>query len=164
MPLPHLETAALDWRWVEEEERGAEAEGSASGKADGGREGGGCEAAARGPFVAILSEAWELVVGSDLVYNEAGKAMLPRLLGRLLCSRGGARGVSMYYAHTLNRYEFYDRDFFAALEAQGLSYVQAWPQPEGDGGGLGAEGAFSGELFPEQRIVVLRISRAPVDR
>ena len=148
VPLESLSTAALDWAWADEDET------------------------TEGPFASV----WDVVIGSDLVYNEIGVQMLPRVFARLLA---GGTAVA-YYAHTLNRYEFLDRDFFKALAAEGLRCQQVWPDEvddeadeEGAAAGRSAEEAprdeddddagsvvsWSGELFPEMRIVVFRIRR-----
>lgn len=149
VPLGVLETAALDWSWADSDATDAVARSAR-----------------------IFSERWDVVLGSDLVYNEVGLKMLPIVLARLL-----ARGAVAYYAHTLNRFEFLDRDFFEALSAAGLSCTKVWPEEESDEHGSGAapasanasdddaeeaDCAFSGELFPEQRIVIFRVVAAGV--
>mgnify|MGYP001973419217 CR=1 FL=1 len=110
VPLESLSTAALDWAWADEDET------------------------TEGPFASV----WDVVIGSDLVYNEIGVQMLPRVFARLLA---GGTAVA-YYAHTLNRYEFLDRDFFKALAAEGLRCQQVWPDEvddEADEGGVAEE-------------------------
>ena len=94
--------------------------------------------------------------------------MLPRVLSRLLGggshSRGRAGAVA-FYAHTLNRFEFLDKDFFGALRAEGLRYEQAWPDrsqhEQQQEGGEEPFFGFSGDLFPEMRVVVFRIEADP---
>ena len=145
LQLETLSTAALDWSWADEaavvpaEEPGVD------------------PSAAR---EAVFGVAWDVVIGSDLVYNEIGVYMLPKVFARLL-----ANGTTIaYYAHTLNRYEFLDRDFFEALGAEGLRCEQVWPdagassaEEEGASALADDDEPFSGELFPEQRIVVFCI-------
>lgn len=160
LDLALLSTTALDWSWADDSNNGAVDEPDSDASA------------AREASEAIFTRAWDLVVGSDLVYNEIGVYMLPKVLRRLLVGSGSASTTRAYYAHTLNRFEFLDRDFLKALTAEGLQYVQVWPEGEADGGdGAGVrgepqgdggdesdeDGGFSGELFPEQKIVVFRI-------
>ena len=64
----------------------------------------------------LAGEPWDLIVGSDLVYNDAGVFMLPRVVRALL--RPGTRFL---YAHTKYRYEMADIDFFAELARVGLA-------------------------------------------
>ena len=78
-----------------------------------------------------------------------------RVLRALL--RGGPPGAHALYAHTLNRFEFADHDFFLELSRAGLAHTAVWPEGEM----AGSEDAdFSGELFPEQRVVIFRIGLA----
>ena len=162
LPLETLSTAALDWSWVDagdaatpsaarEEESDSDTHGVNSAKA-------------------ILDDAWDVIIGSDLVYNEVGARMLPKVIARLLGSSSKHDAVC-YYAHTLNRFEFLDKDFLEALKEEGVRCVRVWPEAEasssssdeagGDGDGEEEEEfTFSGELFPEQRVVVFRMDVA----
>ena len=161
--LPSLRTAPLDWSWVDGDARAHDDE-----KVHGDEKAGGSASADAEAAAAIFGREWQLVIGSDLVYNETGARMLPRVLSRLLGggshSRGRAGAVA-FYAHTLNRFEFLDKDFFGALRAEGLRYEQAWPdrsqheqqQQEEEEPFFG----FSGDLFPEMRVVVFRIEADP---
>ena len=149
-----LSTAPLDWNWVIN-----------IGTSDGSDQTSTAATHAplnSGPHVAgsfaereagtsIMSTEWDVIVGSDLVYDDAGVYMLPRVLRRLLAA--GSKAFALY-AHTLNRFEFADHDFFAELTALGLSFTQVFPGQVEE-----AEG-FSGELFPEMRVVIMRISIA----
>ena len=151
VPLTTVRTAALDWAWMDQ---GANA----------------CPAAC----VELLSTRWDLVLGSDLVYNEAGVSMLPCVLAALAQPR-----TRILYAHTFNRFEFLDCDFLKALRAQGLRYREVWPisdegtepahgtlaAPRGDAeaNADGSECSFTGELFPELRLAVLLITRESRD-
>ena len=150
VPLTTVRTAALDWAWMDQ-----------------GAHHGACRPAA---CVELLSTRWDLVLGSDLVYNEAGVSMLPRVLAALAQPR-----TRILYAHTFNRFEFLDCDFLKALRAQGLRYREVWPSsgegsepahgtlaaPRGDAeaNADGSECSFTGELFPELRLAVLLITR-----
>lgn len=148
--LGRLETAAFDWAWCDSPN-----EPAASG---------------------VVDHAWDLVLGSDLVYNDVGVQMLPRVFARLLSARDGA---SALYAHTLGRFEFLDYEFHRSLDASGLQREQVWPEPspdeaKADGSsahdeqlpskdGVDSEedegfGSFSGELFPEPRVVIYRLT------
>jgi hypothetical protein len=64
--------------------------------------------------VSLSLESWDLIVGSDLVYCEAGVKMLPRVM-RALCHKG----TTILYAHTKKRYEMVDIDFFFELRRYG---------------------------------------------
>ena len=46
----------------------------------------------------LASLRWDLIIGSDLVYNDAGVTMLPQVL-RCLCSKD----TTVLYCHTKNR-------------------------------------------------------------
>ena len=133
--MPRLSTAPLDWNWVAH----AENEGSIKQHESDRR--------------ILYSVPFQLVLGSDLVYGEMGVRTLPRVIRELL--RAGAEGAYALYAHTLNRFEFVDVDFFRALRFVGLTCSPVWPQSEE---AVDREEAYSDELFPEQRVVVYRIS------
>lgn len=76
IPLENLSVSACDWSlWCQE---------------GGGGDGGGCS---------LRGEEWDLVIGSDLIYNEAGVCMLPQVFKGLLSS-GRA---TAYYCHTKHR-------------------------------------------------------------
>jgi len=114
--------------------------------------GGSCEdpCGDSGARAELESEEWDLIVGSDLVYNEAGIRMLPRAFAALMRPR-----TIVLYAHTLNRFEHYDGLFFEELPRVGLMYERVWCEE-----GTGEEEAepFS-QLFPEMRVCVFRIMR-----
>ena len=160
LPLETLSTAALDWSWVDADD--VDATPSAAVEEESGNDTHGVNAKA------ILDDAWDVIIGSDLVYNEVGARMLPKVIARLLGSSSKHAAVC-YYAHTLNRFEFLDKDFLEALKEEGVRCVKVWPEAEasssssdeagGDGNGE-EEFTFSGELFPEQRVVVFRMDVA----
>ena len=118
------------------------------------------------PASTLDSTAWDFVVGSDLVYDDAGVAMLPRVFRRLLDNAANARAASAgrsersrptaYYAHTKYRYELRDMDFFAEMSRCGLVMTEVRepnvptppPSPEP-----------LSQLFPEKRIAVFRVER-----
>ena len=151
LELQAVRTAALDWSWVDK--------GAALDKT-------GEQALAE-----LLATQYDYVIGSDLVYNEIGVEKLPRVIAAL-ASNGRAR---VLYAHTLNRFEFFDRDFFEALATAGLECMEVWPadgELVTDFGSAAADrndeaarcaeeeaeqDGFSGELFPEQRVIVIEM-------
>lgn len=153
LPISSCRVAALDWAWAEHPPSGPNC-----------------------PEL-LLDRQWDVVLGSDLVYNEVGVEMLPRVLAAL-----ARPGTCMLYAHTLNRFEFMDHDFLRALWSSGLSFRLVWPAEEEaqEAAQVWSEGSYeeaeelgepgrssscsllepSGELFPDMRIVVLQIQRA----
>ena len=109
------------------------------------------------------STAWDFVLGSDLVYDDAGVAMLPRVFRRLLDNAAKARERGekrkrpvAYYAHTKYRYELRDIEFFAEMSRCGLVVTEVRepnvPTPPESPEPLS-------QLFPEKRIAVFRIER-----
>jgi hypothetical protein len=96
----------------------------------------------------------DFLLGSDLVYEESGVKMLPRVIAKLLRTRCNANGF-MLYAHTKHRYDGMDVDFFENLEQEGLmceevrKFGTKTPPP--------SPPPFE-SLFPDQRIAVFRIS------
>lgn len=107
---------------------------------------------------------WDVVVGSDLVYNDAGVVGLPRCIAAIAqaCPR-----CTILYAHTLHRFDNCDVEFFAHLHRAGLVYRELFGEGEGRGGGPDGERAGArpdspppfAELFPEQRQAVFEIAR-----
>jgi len=76
IPLENLSVSSCDWSlWCQQ---------------GGGGEGGGEH---------LREEEWDLIIGSDLIYNEAGVHMLPQVFKGLLSS-GRA---TAYYCHTKHR-------------------------------------------------------------
>lgn len=120
-----LRAAACDWGWY------AEARDS------------------RAP-TALASTPWDVIIGSDLVYNEHGVGALPRVLAALATPR-----TLVLYAHTLYRFEHMDRDFFDALTASGLAFTQIWPSPSDRSE---SPPPFN-SLFAEERIAVFCIEK-----
>ncbi len=130
----------------------------------------------------LLSTRWDLVVGSDLVYNEAGTHMLPRVM-RAMALAGGRGGsyrpntqvesggaaasaldapdldpgpaAVIYYAHTKHRYDVCDIHFLEQCAAAGLAVEEVFE--------AGVEAPPPSpppltELFPEMRCAVFRIT------
>ena len=142
--------------------------------------------AAPGPSV-IDSTPWDLMIGSDLVYDDAGTRALPKVMRALLvrakrararardevtasaadadadadadaASRRLALEPAFIYCHTLWRYELRDVDFFAQLTACGLAFEEV-AEPGAPPPPEPPE-PFA-ELFPEQRAAVFRVTLAP---
>ena len=147
VPLSCLRTAAFDWNWIDDEDRQQQQQQEEREHED---------------KANILGTPWDLIVGSDLVYDEAGVDKLPRVLSALL--ERGTAGAHVLYAHTLNRFEFADHDFFKELKRAGLACTALWPEGEpqrdDEADGEDDDEGFSGELFPEQRVVIYRICLA----
>ena len=147
-----VEVMACDWRdfgVVGGGDDGGEydAKNSCGDKEDGDLDDGSGGVSGRGT---VLDAHWDIVLGSDLVYNEAGVEMLPTVLARLV-----AAGSAVYYCHTKHRYDMMDADFVAALEARGLVAEEVWKQ--GEQPPPPSPPPFEC-LFNEHRLVVWRIT------
>ena len=152
--LTGLSTAPLDWNWVASEAADAMAGVAAPPQVEGSEE-------ERAAGALALRSPFDVVLGSDLVYNDAGVYLLPRVFRALLRRSGQGAYAYALYAHTLNRFEFADHDFFEELTKAGLAYAPVWPAgAEVAVGGANDGGGFSGELFPEQHVVIFRIEPA----
>lgn len=114
-----------------------------------------------------LAGPWDAVIGSDLIYNEAGAALLPRVLRSLMDNFETGHDVRgdgpsppphqrVLYAHTRYRFEHLDRDFFAECAALGLVLQQVSP--------AATQRPLSPppftELFPEQYVAIYSVMRA----
>eukprot|EP00811_Abedinium_folium_P032394 NODE_5443_length_1769_cov_14.126066.p1 GENE.NODE_5443_length_1769_cov_14.126066~~NODE_5443_length_1769_cov_14.126066.p1 ORF type:complete len:498 (-),score=125.75 NODE_5443_length_1769_cov_14.126066:150-1643(-) len=131
LPLAAVRTAAFDWA------------DSATGGAE------------------LLAEPFDLLIGSDLVYDEGGVQCLPKAIRWLLDN--AVRGLRVLYAHTLHRFDHHDLDFFERLRCEGLEYVAVAAEASASAGDLDplAEGAgFLEELFPEMCVVVFQVQLA----
>ena len=106
---------------------------------------------------------FDVVLGSDLVYNEEGMRALPRLLATLLAA---SPACLCLYAHTKRRFETLDVDFYNELADAGLRVTEleapgAPPRPASPPPLL--ERLEAGDLdatFPPKRVAVLHIERA----
>ena len=135
---PSVSAAALDWAWFEEGH--ASDTGEPYGERATGR--------------ALLERPFDLVIGSDLVYDHAGAAALVRVLF-------GASSVALaqdpqgrvLYAHTVNRFEDLDLEFFSALQRAGLLAERVWTAPDRP---PTPEEPFA-ELFPQQWVGIYEI-------
>ena len=68
------------------------------------------------PPIDLRETAWDVCLGSDLIYNEVGSACLPRVMAALA---GPSTGI--LYCHTKHRFDLLDLEFFQNLEACGLA-------------------------------------------
>eukprot|EP01065_Artemidia_motanka_P022370 TRINITY_DN26560_c0_g1_i1.p1 TRINITY_DN26560_c0_g1~~TRINITY_DN26560_c0_g1_i1.p1 ORF type:complete len:262 (+),score=66.93 TRINITY_DN26560_c0_g1_i1:124-909(+) len=98
-----------------------------------------------------LRQHWDVVLGSDLVYEDAGVHLLPKVLASVVKS-----DTLCFYAHTRGRFEDKDMEFVSNLEEAGLSVREVWeegapPPPPSPSSPLT-------ELFPEQRVAVWWVS------
>lgn len=147
-PLSAVSIAPLDWTDWEQEDRGGDS--------------------------GLLTEALhaDLVIGSDLVYNEIGVRLLPKVLRSLAST---VRHPIILYAHTLHRFDHFDIDFFQALLDCGLRYRAVAGvgdntaalrdlAEELDPLGNRGEEDFLQELFPEQRIAIFQLLLADSDQ
>ena len=101
----------------------------------------------------MQSTSFDLVIGSDLVYEEEGMRALVRVFAVL-----AARGVRLLYAHTRYRFELLDMLFFEALEQSDLVYSVVDPPPE-DADLTSESPPPLTELFPEMRCYVFDIKQ-----
>eukprot|EP01124_Arcella_intermedia_P017853 TRINITY_DN24832_c0_g1_i1.p1 TRINITY_DN24832_c0_g1~~TRINITY_DN24832_c0_g1_i1.p1 ORF type:complete len:287 (-),score=71.54 TRINITY_DN24832_c0_g1_i1:43-903(-) len=98
----------------------------------------------------LADTTWDLIIGSDLVYNKAGTHMLPKVMRALV-----GEHTLIFYSHTKKRLEDYDIQFFEELEANGLSCEElrepsiSTPPP--------SPPPYT-EVFPWQRIAVYLIT------
>lgn len=121
----------------------------------------------------LNSTPWDFIVGSDLVYDDDGTWMLPKVFRALLDYSSKARRKELmtmnqsdapakktacaFYAHTKYRYELRDIEFFAEMKKCGLVLTEV-KEPNAPTPPSSPE-ALS-QLFPEKRIAVFRITRA----
>ncbi|KAK3279615.1 hypothetical protein CYMTET_12507 [Cymbomonas tetramitiformis] len=93
--------------------------------------------------------SWDFIIGSDLVYNEAGTKMLPRVMRAHVDTH-----TRIIYAHTRHRFDSLDCVFLEELAAVGLECREVrehdvpTPPP--------SPPPFT-DLFPEMRIAVYEI-------
>ncbi|EKX31563.1 hypothetical protein GUITHDRAFT_149221 [Guillardia theta CCMP2712] len=135
--LGNVETCACDWsHWVV----------SGEGEDEKGK---------RSEMAPLLETRWDLIIGSDLVYNEIGVQWLPKVLKGLL-----GKGTIALYSHTKHRLDMADQEFFAELTANELIFTEVHepgvPSPP-------PSPPFFESLFPDMRIAILRIERCQDD-
>ncbi|MEW5302862.1 MAG: hypothetical protein WDW38_004030 [Sanguina aurantia] len=95
---------------------------------------------------------WDLVIGSDLVYNDIGCALLPHVLRRF-----AGPHTTILYAHTRHRFDNYDQMFLEGVAAVGLLCSEV--REEGCETPPPSPPPLT-ELFPEMRIAVYRMALA----
>eukprot|EP00959_Pyramimonas_sp_CCMP1952_P111705 2336495-Pyramimonas_sp.AAC.1 len=98
---------------------------------------------------------WDIIIGSDLVYNEVGVKLLPQVLRNHMHAQS-----KVLYAHTKRRFEHYDFDFFDSLRANGL-LVEEVREP-GVESPPPSPPPFT-DLFGDTRIAIYRMVLAPED-
>ena len=115
----------------------------------------------RGCEEKIVGRQWDLVIGSDLLYEEEGVRALVRCWKELL--EADTHGeMTCLYCHTFGRFETIDEQLFEELNTQGL-IAKDIPRKDEDDDNCkfkneeDAPPAYS-ELFPEMRQSVLSIS------
>ncbi len=101
----------------------------------------------------VLEQPWDLIIGSDLVYNQAGTQWLPLVLGVLL-----RRCPVALYCHTKHRYDLLDMEFFEALKAHNIVCTEVYDPSSPPPGSPPL--VFPGDLFGEQRRAVLQLTAA----
>jgi hypothetical protein len=115
----------------------------------------------------VRHAACDVVIGSDLVYDDAGVINLPRCIAAIA---EACPHCTILYAHTLHRFDNWDVEFFSNLHRLGLFYREL-DHCEGADLGSNADGITVGgrpdspppfaELFPDQRQAVYEISLNP---
>ncbi|CAE8592908.1 unnamed protein product, partial [Polarella glacialis] len=108
------------------------------------------------------TSSWNLLLGSDLVYNEAGVRLLPKVLKDFAAR---CPDLLILYAHTLHRFDMFDLDFCESLLREGLEYraVAAENAATVEAAGRDADpladehAGFMEEMFPDQRVVIFQI-------
>ena len=63
----------------------------------------------------LVDTAWDFIIGSDLIYNEDGVKLLPKVIAGL-----AGPTTTVLYCHTFYRYEMMDYDFLDGCAAEGL--------------------------------------------
>ncbi|GLI67687.1 hypothetical protein VaNZ11_011951 [Volvox africanus] len=101
----------------------------------------------------LLSQRWDFIIGSDLVYNAVGTECLPRVMREL-----AGPDTCILYCHTRHRFDTHDVEFFSQLTACGLVWREvrepSVPTPPPSPPPLT-------ELFPEMRIAIYDIRLKP---
>jgi len=114
---------------------------------------------------------WDMIIGSDLVYNEVGAKLLP-LVMKTQCDRSNGE-CPIFYAHTLRRFDHLDEMFFENLQSHGLQFQEVFFTPLDEGndnkenipkGSVDSLGPrnyvpddFFSELFATQRLTLFYI-------
>lgn len=103
---------------------------------------------------------WTLVIGSDLVYTAEIAEAFPRTVAIILSHQPG---LEMMYCHTFRRYDHLDNLLLANFSKHQLRVEEVLDNgqrvpvmPVDESGGANFDDF---DLFPEQRIAILNISR-----
>eukprot|EP00039_Didymoeca_costata_P002408 m.60000 g.60000 ORF g.60000 m.60000 type:complete len:236 (+) comp11286_c0_seq1:176-883(+) len=99
----------------------------------------------------LLGQQWDIIVGSDLVYNDIGVAYLPKVISKL-----ASKDTTTLYCHTKHRYDMMDHDFLLNCEKEGLDVEEVWAHDET---APPPSPPPWENLFNEHRIVVWKISK-----
>lgn len=110
----------------------------------------------------LLRDGFDLVFGSDLVYNDVTLRLLPEMFQSALRS-----GAEVLYAHSLHRWSSsgVDRQFLEMCSAAGLSLRPVWLQGVGpvasscDDSALRYADEASHSEPPPKRVVVFNVER-----
>ncbi|KAA8494114.1 Protein-lysine methyltransferase METTL21B [Porphyridium purpureum] len=111
------------------------------------------------PNTAVLDRDWDLIIGSDLLYEPEGVRGFVGVLERIL--RGDStsgKGNCMIYAHTKHRYDTVDELLYELTREAGLE-LRELRLPNEEASALPDSPPLFSELFPEHRVAILRISR-----
>lgn len=99
---------------------------------------------------------WDLVIGSDLIYESSGCRHLPLIWRALLESSSNDNSITtVLYCHTKRRYEDLDYQLFDMIEELGMTYKE---EVENEADERSPSPPPYSEAFPEQRIAIFRIS------
>lgn len=107
---------------------------------------------------------WDLIIGSDLVYNEIGARLLPKVMHAQATSSTDTNASiipkGIFYAHTFHRFDQFDELFLECAEKEGLDVCEIPYDPIAQVIGeelKTVEETFMEELFPEKRLAFLYI-------
>ena len=117
-----------------------------------------CDDESTGVNPRLEAMEWDVLVGSDLVYDDDGVRYLPRVVRHFLRNNEPAYFL---YAHTKYRYELRDMALWREFHECGLDVEEVRedgaPSPPSSPEPLT-------QLFPEKRIAVLRITLREEDK
>ncbi|KAL6762332.1 hypothetical protein V8C86DRAFT_2520336 [Haematococcus lacustris] len=97
----------------------------------------------------MVGTHWDVIVGSDLIYNHVGSLLLPHVIHRL-----ASPDTLVLYAHTKHRFDHLDLEFMEAVAALGMRLEEV-REPWLDA--PPASPPPLTQLFPEMRVAVYRI-------
>eukprot|EP00951_Prasinocladus_malaysianus_P049178 scaffold666839_cov48-Prasinocladus_malaysianus.AAC.2 len=141
--LCRVEACVLDWRECSSRAAGPKVVGGTAGTSD-------TSISDSSEQIRLWGQSFDLVVGSDLVYNDIGSKLLP-----LVMRRFASNGAVILYGHTLGRFEILDKEFQDNLQRQGL--VARMMNERGQEQLHSPEEDYLSDLFPELRPVIFLI-------